>query len=168
MVGVGETGPIQVPISNVFHSQTWCSEPYLSTDRRNMNRPSRKQAYPLHHLTLPTSISILDKLLSILLWYSYQGQDNGIVPYEDGHHHVGPCPWYPAVVHDITKGHILQMAGCTLINPTDSIASLTYSDAQFWKQRSKVLTRLPSHTHSRPRPLCNAWKAVVTSLKCGK
>ena len=82
---VGETGTRRVPI-DVFNSQSWCSEPYLSTDRRTIYRPSRIQVYPLHHPTLRTSMSILDKLR----WYWYQGQDNGTVAYEDEHDHVAP------------------------------------------------------------------------------
>ena len=128
-------------------------------------RPSRIHVYPLHHLTLPTSMSILDKLLS----YSYQGQDNGIaaVSYSDKRHHVAPRHRHPAIMH-LKKGHIVQTAGCTLINPTGCIASLTYNGAQFWKQLSKARTRPPSQTHTWPCPLCNAWKAVVSSLKCGQ
>ena len=149
----------------IFNSQSWCSEPCLSTDRRTMYRTSRVQAYPLNHLTLRTSMSILD---IPVVWYSYQGQhDDTTVSYDDEHHHA-PCHWYPVVVHDVKNGHILQTAWCTMINPTDYVASLTYSGAQFWKQRSRTLTRPSSHTLSRPGPLCNASKADLISLKCGK
>ena len=108
---IGAEMLIPIP-SNVFNSQIRCSEPYLSTDRRTTYRPSRIQAYPLHHLTLPTSMSTLDKLLLMLLWYSYQGQDNGTttVAYDDEHHHVAQCHLYPAVVYHIKKGHIFQTA----------------------------------------------------------
>ena len=149
-VGVGETGTRHVPINQ----QCW-SEPYLSTDRRTTYRPSRIQAYPLHRILSHYAVrrcrsSISYYLVLILLWYSCHGQDNGTatinVAYEDEHHHVAPCHLYPAVVHYIKKGHIFQTARCTLINPTDSIASVTYNGAQFWKQRSKALTRPASHT----------------------
>ena len=109
--------------------------------------------YPAHHLTLRrcrSSMSYgtrINAKITLLLVH---------VAYEDEHHHVAPCHWNPAVVHYIKKGHILQTVRCTLISPTDSIASLTYNGAPFWKQRIKALTRLPSHTHSRPRPLWNA------------
>ena len=107
-----------------INSQSWGSKPYLSTDRRIMYRPSGIQAYLLQDITILTSISVLDMLLR----YSYQSQDNDgtSVACEDEHHHIATCHWYPAVVHDIKNGHILQTARCTVINSTDSIASLTY------------------------------------------
>ena len=151
---IGAEMLIPIP-SNVFNSQIRCSEPYLSTDRRTTYRPSRIQAYPLHRILSHYAVrrcrsSISYYLVLILLWYSCHGQDNGTatinVAYEDEHHHVAPCHLYPAVVHYIKKGHIFQTARCTLINPTDSIASVTYNGAQFWKQRSKALTRPASHT----------------------
>ena len=134
-VYAGETGIRPVRI-NVL--QTWCSEPYLDTERRTTYIPSRIQTYPLHHLTLPTSTLIVGKRLR----YSCQCRHNGTFACKDQHHHVEP--WCTSVVHDINKGKMLQTARCTVVNPTDSIAFLTINADQTWKQRKDV-TRFPSH-----------------------
>ena len=128
----------------------------LRTEGPCTNRRAFRHTPSISHYVLRRCRSSILSTLTVLLSRPRQRYYYYTVAYEDEHHHVAPCHWNPAVVHYIKKGHILQTVRCTLISPTDSIASLTYNGAPFWKQRIKALTRLPSHTHSRPRPLWNA------------
>ena len=169
-VKVGETGTRHEPIA--FNSQSWCSESCISTDRRTMyyvHRPSRIKAYPLHHLTLPsTSTAILDKLL----WYWHQCQDNGTTVCCCLRRRASPLSTMPFI--DIPRSctasrNVTHLRRLDVLRSTQlTQLSLGHRTAPSFGNSVVRRWRVPPPTHSRPRPFRNAWKAALTRLKCGK